>query len=57
MRTLNILQEETSEWANRNFPDAKPYQPLLGAMEELGELSEMNTQKIREQAQSSVSGD
>ena len=32
------LQREVGVWAWRNFPKAKPYQPLLGASEELGEL-------------------
>lgn len=36
---LKTLQEETTEWAEKNFPDAKSYQPLLGAIEELGELA------------------
>ena len=36
---FKTLQEETAAWAAKNFPDAKPYQPLLGALEELGELA------------------
>ncbi len=26
------------EWVKHNFPTARPYQPLLGIMEEVGEL-------------------
>lgn len=35
---LRELQQEASQWAKKNFPDAKPYQPLLGVAEEIGEL-------------------
>jgi NTP pyrophosphatase (non-canonical NTP hydrolase) len=37
--TFKQLETEVKEWAQRNFPDAKPHQPLLGAQEEIGELS------------------
>lgn len=33
------LQIEISEWANRNFKDRLPHQPLLGIIEEVGELA------------------
>jgi NTP pyrophosphatase (non-canonical NTP hydrolase) len=33
------LQDQQMIWAEHNFPNAKPYQPLLGAVEELGELA------------------
>ena len=33
------LQMEHKVWADRNFPERKPYQSLLGATEELGELA------------------
>lgn len=36
---LKQLQKEQGEWSKINFPDAKKYQPLLGLIEELGELS------------------
>lgn len=36
---LKILQEESLEWTNRNFPVSKPHRPLLGVIEEVGELS------------------
>ena len=37
--TLSELQIEVGKWAQKNFPKALPHQPLLGAVEELGELS------------------
>jgi NTP pyrophosphatase (non-canonical NTP hydrolase) len=36
---LDTLQKEVTEWANRNFPNTPPYRPLLGLVEEVGELS------------------
>ena len=36
------LQIEVGEWSRRNFPNNKPYHPLLGIIEELGELSVVN---------------
>ena len=36
---LSKLQEEVKSWANHNFPKGAPWEPLVGAMEELGELS------------------
>lgn len=33
------LQTEVKEWSERNFPNNKVHQPLLGALEELGELA------------------
>ena len=33
------LQSQVGRWSQQNFPDGKPYQPLLGATEELGELA------------------
>ena len=35
---LRQLQSEVGAWSRRNFPNNKPYHPLLGLMEELGEL-------------------
>lgn len=35
---LGALQVDVASWAIRNFPDAQPHQPLLGVMEEGGEL-------------------
>lgn len=42
--TLEQLQIEVGEWSARNFPNAKPYQPLLGMMEEFGELENAETE-------------
>jgi len=33
------LQREHKEWVEHNFPRNEPYMPLLGIMEEVGELS------------------
>jgi len=38
-RDLDALQEKINAWGRYNFPNAQPYQPLLGAVEELGELA------------------
>jgi NTP pyrophosphatase (non-canonical NTP hydrolase) len=37
--TLKSLQHQQAEWSERNFPDQKPYQCLLGLIEEVGELA------------------
>lgn len=36
--TFARLQSQVALWSKRNFPDKKPYQPLLGRAEEIGEL-------------------
>ncbi len=36
---FRILQQEVGEWSRRNFPNNQPYHPLLGLVEEVGELS------------------
>ena len=36
--TFARLQAENKPWADHNWPDRKPHQPLLGAAEEIGEL-------------------
>lgn len=36
---LTILQKEVAEWGAKNFPDQPTYIPLLGLVEETGELS------------------
>ncbi len=43
--TLQELQHEVRRWAYRNFPDAQPWFPLLGIMEEVGELSHAHLKK------------
>lgn len=36
---LNLMQQEHQEWASKNFPNRDLIDPVLGMMEELGELS------------------
>jgi len=36
---IRTLQMEVEEWQKRNFFNKKPHQPLLGIVEEVGELS------------------
>jgi len=36
--TLAQLQDEVSQWSRYNFPRNKDHHPLMGAVEELGEL-------------------
>ena len=36
---LRVFQHQVQKWTERNFPDHRQYQPLLGIMEELGELA------------------
>ena len=36
---LRKLQEEQKKWTKHNFGDRPSWQPLLGAVEELGELA------------------
>jgi NTP pyrophosphatase (non-canonical NTP hydrolase) len=37
--SLRDLQREHDDWISRNFPGEEPYQPLLGLVEEVGELA------------------
>lgn len=37
--SLAQLQNELRPWVQHNFPDRPAHQPLLGVMEELGELA------------------
>jgi NTP pyrophosphatase (non-canonical NTP hydrolase) len=39
LKTIHDYQVEHLNWVEKNFPDQKPYQPLLGLAEEVGELS------------------
>lgn len=39
MLTLKQLQDEQRAWVAHNFPGREPFYPLLGAVEELGELA------------------
>lgn len=36
---FKTLQSEVGEWSDRNFPGKEAVDPLLGAVEEIGELS------------------
>jgi NTP pyrophosphatase (non-canonical NTP hydrolase) len=36
---LDKLPLEAKEWTSYNFPNAAPWEPLVGMMEEIGELS------------------
>lgn len=51
MIDLLKLQNEVAVWSKKNFPMKQPHQPLLGAIEELGELAHAHLkqeQNIRE---------
>ena len=37
--SLRQMQKEQDEWSKKNFDNKKPYQPILGAAEEVGELA------------------
>lgn len=37
--SLKKIQREQSVWSTKNFKNKKPYQPILGATEEIGELA------------------
>lgn len=39
--SLKQLQEEQKSWVQHNFPNRESYMPLLGAIEEIGELSDL----------------
>ncbi len=36
---LQKIQAEQKVWSEKNFSNKKPYQPILGASEEVGELA------------------
>lgn len=44
---LSKLQKEQVKWQAHNFPDRENYYPLLGAMEELGELSHAHLKMLQ----------
>jgi NTP pyrophosphatase (non-canonical NTP hydrolase) len=44
---INNLQAIVKEWTDHNFPTALPWQPLVGAMEELGELSHAHLKEFQ----------
>lgn len=39
LKSMNTMQQEHKAWRHRNFPGQVPYQPILGATEEVGELA------------------
>jgi NTP pyrophosphatase (non-canonical NTP hydrolase) len=50
MKSFIQIQAELLEWQTRNFPDRLSWEPVMGAMEELGELAHAHLkehQKIR----------
>lgn len=47
MLTLKQLQEEQCDWVNHNFPGREAYYPLLGALEELGELAHAHLKSLQ----------
>ena len=38
MKSINRIQMEMIPWHNHNFPDAPLWQPVMGAVEEVGAL-------------------
>ncbi len=45
--TFRRLQTEQRAWVKHNFPGRESYYPLLGAVEELGELSHHHLKRIQ----------
>ena len=41
------LQRDQTLWVNHNFPDRPSWHPLLGAVEELGELAHAHLKEIQ----------
>ena len=39
LKPIHQMQEEIGAWSRRNFGNQPSYRPLLGAVEELGELA------------------
>jgi len=39
---IRELQDQHKEWVDHNFPHQMPHQPLLGIVEEVGELSHVH---------------
>jgi NTP pyrophosphatase (non-canonical NTP hydrolase) len=37
--TFDVFEDEVALWSRQNFPNNMPYHPLLGLVEEVGELS------------------
>jgi NTP pyrophosphatase (non-canonical NTP hydrolase) len=47
MLSLAQLQAEQRPWVEHNFPGREPYYPLLGAIEELGELCHAHLKQLQ----------
>ena len=47
MLTLRELQSQQREWVERNFPGRQPFYSLLGAVEEIGELSRAHLKSLQ----------
>lgn len=45
--TFKQLQEEQRPWVKHNFGDRPAWQPLLGAVEELGELAHAHLKEVQ----------
>ena len=45
--TLSELQTQQSEWSRNNFPNQPSWHPLLGAVEELGELCHAHLKAVQ----------
>lgn len=45
---LRILQHQVRDWAKQNFGDVPTWMPLMGAMEELGELSHAHLKEAQD---------
>mgnify|MGYP001608883948 CR=1 FL=1 len=45
--TFRRLQEEQIPWMVHNFPGREPFYPLLGAVEELGELAHAHLKMLQ----------
>lgn len=43
--TFRDLQNQQKSWVKHNFPNRGNYQPLIGAVEELGELAQTDESK------------
>lgn len=47
MGTIRELQKQHQLWADHNFPNQPPVEPLLGLVEEVGELSHARLKMVQ----------
>ena len=47
MLTFRDLQEQQRPWVAHNFPGRDSYYPLLGAVEEIGELAHAHLKRVQ----------